>query len=249
MRQTPSQGKENVLKKQIAPVIFAVFVALGTASDAQAQAPRRYTGTRPYLRVTQAGTKTYDNLELLKLQRVAKNGEIMGSVNAVSGQSWAQSFRKAPDSQSGSKEPLPEGLWKIRYPDVGTNGVEWAGGVGNYNKFWEPALGPTWVEIVLQEGFQTQRTYIGIHLDGNREQSPGTAGCIGIATMGELKTFVSWFASAQTAPRTVLVDWNLGTLPNVFSILNAGLPFSLNPSGDVPELPAAQRIGLIESEE
>jgi lysozyme len=179
---------------------------------------------------------------------MSPNSTLLDAVNAVSGQSWAQAFRTAPNSQSGSKEPLPEGLWKVEYPQEGTNGVEWAGGAGNYDTYWGPALGPAWVGIIPQEGFETSRQAIGIHLDGNREQSPGTAGCIGIPTVAELKKFVSWFSSAQTAPRTVLVDWKLGTLPNVFSLLNSATPFNLNPSGNIPELSAQERIQLIEPE-
>jgi lysozyme len=228
--------------------IFAVTMSLGFAFAAQAQSPRRYTGTRPYLRLTQTGTQTYDNLELLKLELLSPNNTLLASVNAVSGQSWAQAFRTAPNSQSGSKEPLPEGLWQVELPNEGTNGVEWAGGTGNYNTYWEPALGPVWTGIIPQKGFETRRQAIGIHLDANREQSPGTAGCIGIPTMAELKKFVSWFSSAQTAPRTVLVDWQLGTLPNVFSFINSGVPFNLNPSGNTSVLSAQERIQLIESE-
>jgi lysozyme len=197
-----------MMRRRVLLSIVAVCVAT-TAAIAQEEE------TRPHLFVHRdGGAKTYDNLELLKIELISQNNAVLGSVNAVSGQSWAQVFRTAKESKSGSYEPLPEGLWKVEYPNKGTNGVEWAGGVaGDYSTYWEPALGPVWLGIVPQEGFETDRKYIGIHLDGNRWESPGTAGCLGITTMSDLKKFVSWFSSVKTAPRVVVVDWGLGSLP------------------------------------
>jgi hypothetical protein len=203
---------------------------------------RKYNGTRPYLRLTRSGTTTYDGLDLLQLELVNAKNQRLGAVDAVSGQSWAQVFRKSAESETGSYEPLPEGLWQVENPTTGTNGIEWAGSPGDYDTYWNAGLGPTWTGIIPQKGYETSRQAIGIHVDGNRDGGPGTAGCVGITTFGQLKTFVSWFANSETAPRTILVDWNLGTLPDVFSLTASGVPFDLNPSGRMRYIPVWERI-------
>lgn len=213
-----------------------------------AQVQEKFELARPYLRVSRAGAKTYDNLDLLRVELMSAVHQRLDSVDAVSGQSYAQYFRKPRDSQSGSNEPLPEGIWNVQNPEAGTNGVEWADGVGNYGASWDPALGPTWTALVPQRGYETARANIGIHLDANRPSSPGTAGCIGITTLAGLKKFVGWFAQSESAPRAVLVDWNLGVVPDVLSILNAGISFDSNTSSAETFIPARDRIPLIEQE-
>jgi lysozyme len=200
------------IKKSVFAMITSSFMSVAFA-DAHLE-----DSVRPYIYVTLAGTKTYDDLELIKIELMGHKDNLLDYVKAVSGRSHTQHFRTAKDSQTGSLEPLPEGLWKVEYPSKGINGVEWAGEANDYNTYWSSALGPAWVGIVPKEGFETSRKAIGFHLDGNKEQSPGTAGCLGITTVSDLKKFVGWFSSADTAPRTVVVDWGLGTLPKTFNI-------------------------------
>jgi lysozyme len=53
---------------------------------------------------------------------------------------------------------------------------------------------------------------IEIRIDWNRQGSPGTAGCIGIASISDDKILVSWLR--DTDPRDLQVDWGKGTCPS-----------------------------------
>jgi len=202
-----------------------------------------YVGSRPYLKLVRAGGNTYNGLAALRLELRDAKSRVVDTLTTVSGQNWAQSFRRASKSQSGSMEPAPEALWRIRYPNAGTNGIEWAGSAGNYGATFGPGFGPTFTEIVTQDGFATARTGIAFHLDANRATSPGTAGCIGFANMTDLRRFVGWFGQASTAPRTIVVDWGLSTLPGRFSLsdlANFGL--------DSDYVPVRERLKAYETE-
>ncbi|OKH32566.1 hypothetical protein NIES2119_25875 [[Phormidium ambiguum] IAM M-71] len=124
------------------------------------------------------------------------------SINVVSGIPSKQVFEKgSPDNQPGCCQPLPQGKYSVKPR------IDWAGGTGNYNASFGPGLGPVWVSI--EPLFDTPRGSFGFHLDPNRINSPGTAGCIGFTTKADLKRFVAWFDDSETAPKSLKVDWGL----------------------------------------
>ena len=167
------------------------------------------SGTKRFLRLTKTNNTNADGLVELLLSLV--EGETAGeSLPIVSGQPWAQEFRTADMSHSGSFEPIPEGYWTV-------GKLEFASGVqGNYDESWSgDGLGPVYVELNCTS--PTGRGDIGIHLDNNADVSPGTAGCPGIPKaggdgLGNLKKFVGWFANSANAPERLVVNWGLGTV-------------------------------------
>jgi hypothetical protein len=146
-------------------------------------------------------TKVKDprGLEILSLQRY-KNGIPMGAINVVSGVAGAQNFRKGPDSKSGSLEPLPQGVWKIE-------DIAWAAGKDNYEGSWGAGLGPASIPLTWQGPGKTERGSIEMHFDANAGQSPGTAGCVGLNSIADLQTCISWLRADN--PRVLIVDWKL----------------------------------------
>jgi lysozyme len=177
-----------------------------------------YVGTRPYMKITRGQGNAYSGLRALRLELRDRNSRVVDVITTVSGQANAQAFRTARVSRSGSMEPLPEGLWRVRYPNAGTSGIEWAGRPYDYSASFGPGFGATFTEIVTQDGFPTARSGIAFHLDNNRASSPGTAGCVAFPNLNDMTRFVGWFREPASAPRTIVVDWGLGTLPGRFSL-------------------------------
>lgn len=138
------------------------------------------------------GKKRGNGLEILALEF---GGELF---ECVSGQPWAQSFRK-PDhlrSVPGCMEPIPFGDYRI-------GDIEWANGKDNYDASWGPGLGPVW--IPLPATFPDDRSAFGIHLDSNASTSPGSAGCVVIPNVSELKRLVA--ALRKHDPKLLRVQW------------------------------------------
>jgi GH24 family phage-related lysozyme (muramidase) len=158
-----------------------------------------------HLRLTRTGKVDGRGLELLSLRQVV-DGIPMGELLVVSGAPGAQQFKKGRESRAGSLEPLPEG----RY---GIEDIDWKAGKDNYQGNWGPGLGPVWVGINYQAPGKTERSAIGIHLDENQGTNPGTAGCVGIRSVADLKRLVAMLRAHN--PRCLYVDWNLGTCPPV----------------------------------
>lgn len=124
------------------------------------------------------------------------------TIKVVSGVPSRQDFETGGSHNvPGSLKPLPQGDYSVQPR------IDWAGGKGNYNASFGPGLGPVWIPITPK--FQTPRGAFGFHLDPNRINSPGTAGCIGFTTVADLKRFVSWFDDSDTAPKSLTVNWGL----------------------------------------
>jgi hypothetical protein len=177
------------------------FGSGGSSSGSSSSGGISTSGSRPILRLTKTSAKTPSGLVQLQLELV-QGSKVVDKVAAVSGIPGKQAFRPPSQSQSGSMEPLPEGKWSLGSP-------EWASGKGNFNGSWGEGLGPVWVSVEPQ--MSTQRSDIGIHLDSNASYSPGTSGCIGVTSKSDLQKVVSWFDNSL-APKTVVVDWGLGTV-------------------------------------
>ena len=119
-----------------------------------------------------------------------------------SGARGAQTLRtyRDPQSRPGNLEPIPEA-------EYGIGVIEWAGGSSNWSSSWGPGLGPVWISIFDPGG---ARGEFGFHLDSNREQSPGSAGCIVFATRARLESFLAAFHEFK--PDALIVDYRLGTV-------------------------------------
>ena len=157
------------------------------------------------IRVTKSDRTNSNGLAELQVSLV-RNGKLIDSIAAISGQPSKQSFRTAGISKAGSAEPLPEGYWTL-------GSVEWASGIkGDESKSWadlNDGVGPAWVS--MQPTDQTERGDIGFHLDNNSYIYPGTVGCVGLLNKSDLRKFASWFDSYD-APKVAIVDWGLGTV-------------------------------------
>lgn len=155
-----------------------------------------------YLRLTKTNTKDQNGLYRLRLAYF-KNWQEIDHMFVCSGLRNTQFFRTGTASKRGSCEPLPEGIWYVR-------DIEWKGGRDNYcrRNSWGVGVGPVRVWLDFKGPKTTERRAILIHLDENQ---PGTAGCIGIHTIADLKRLVGWLR--DTNPRDLYVDWGLGTCP------------------------------------
>ena len=118
----------------------------------------------------------------------------------VSGQGYAQNFRKPEDSKSypGNMEPIPQGDYSIA-------NIDWANGKDNYTGSHGPGLGPVWVALTAQH--TDDRGAFGFHLDENISNSPGSAGCVVFSSVSDLKRFVA--SLRKHDPKTLKVDWKL----------------------------------------
>jgi hypothetical protein len=194
-------AKVEAVKAALAQARAGLKLQGGPKLATAAQQPARDVS---YLRLVRtSGKPDARGLELLWLDRV-KNGIVLSSLWAVSGAPGHQFFRASKDSISGSMEPLPEGRYRL-------GGLDWANGEGNYSASFAPGLGAVWVGLEYEAPGGTDRTAIGIHLDQNAKISPGTAGCVGLLTPADEKTFVGWIKADN--PRHLFVDWGLGTCP------------------------------------
>lgn len=144
-------------------------------------------------------------LELLRLEFVV-NSIPMAHLLVVSGSPGRQNFRRGRDSRAQSMEPLPEGRW-------GVEDIEWASGRDNYSGSWGPGLGPVWVPLNYQAPGKTDRSAIGIHYDENHGVAPGSAGCVVLRSIADVKRLVSLLR--QHDPHVLFVNWGLGTCPPV----------------------------------
>lgn len=193
------------------------------------------------LRLSRGARAGSSGLFPLTLARVV-NGQEKGKLTVFSGSPSRQVFRRAgdPDSLSGSREPIPEGVYDLGAP-------EWAGRVGDYSASWGPGLGAFWVSILARTPMQ--RGDFGIHEDANRSTAPGSLGCVVAPDRAALETIVSWWNTvARDAPTELHVDWGLGTFPappqtiwaKVF--LHAGRARGYVGGKEVPELELVQRL-------
>lgn len=166
------------------------------------------TKFNPFYLITKDGIIAdgkYAGLWRLKIELVKPEGK-SAPLYATSGQPGHQEFHTGPYSIAGSNQPLPQGQWKMGKAD-------WCGGSGDYNTYFNEGLGP--VFWALSPQFETGRAEIGVHFDANSSSSPGTAGCVGVCTLQDLKSFVSLTALNPNVD-DVFVDWGLGglTLPS-----------------------------------
>jgi len=118
----------------------------------------------------------------------------------ASGARGAQTLRRPQDPRSvpGNLEPIPQGRYRI-------GPIEFANGKDNYEGSWGAGLGPVWVG--LDAGFSDDRGAFGIHQDHNIGGAPGSAGCVVVRDVADLKRFVA--ALRKHDAKTLVVDWGL----------------------------------------
>lgn len=103
---------------------------------------------------------------------------------------------QSPQALPGSNEPIPEGEYKVGGPEHAPGGS------------WGAGLGPIWYNLSpLRPG---KRSAFGIHLDENRAQAPGSAGCIVFPTLKELQRFTSLYSPQLFSE--LVVDHGLGSV-------------------------------------
>lgn len=120
--------------------------------------------------------------------------------SVASGARGAQNFRRPSDPRSvpGNLEPLPQGRYSL-------GDIQFAGGKDNYEGTHGAGLGPVWIPLSAE--FSDDRGSFGIHLDANSGSSPGSAGCVVLRDVADLKRLVA--ALRKFDPKTLIVDWNL----------------------------------------
>lgn len=161
-----------------------------------------------YLRLTKTARKDSCGCYVLHLDYF-KDGQLQDRLEVCSGQPNRQFFKTGVDSVSGSYEPLPEGKWYV-------HDIYWNGGI-QYKDLYDRkqsmgnGIGPVTIRLDYKEPNFTRRSAIEIHIDWNRPDLPGTAGCVGVYNIADYKRLVTWLR--DTDPRDLYVDWNLGTCP------------------------------------
>lgn len=104
------------------------------------------------IRVTLGSTTTETGERVLQVELIL-NGQVAERLGAVSGKADVQHFRLGPDSRSGSREPLPEGLYHV--------------GLVDREPGLPAAMGRTFIPLMPQ--FSTSRSGLGIHQDADRD--------------------------------------------------------------------------------
>lgn len=120
------------------------------------------------------------------------------SIPCVSGQGYAQNFRRPSDPRSvpGNMEPIPQGRYLFGKED-------WKGAPGDWTASWGPGLGPWWVG--LSATFSDDRGSFGCHYDP--PGAPGSAGCVVFQTKENSEKFLA--ALRKYKPRHLDVQWGL----------------------------------------
>lgn len=159
---------------------------------------RRNKGSKPDIRGLYPLTLTlYDK----------KKKTVIESVPCNSGQPYdRQVFELASSSQPGSCHPIPEGQYEV-------SGPFWAGVADTYTTIFSNALGPVVCDINPVLPTKTARGEFRIHLDANYSYSPGTAGCIGIVNLQDLKKVIRWVKKYPFMK--LYVNYGFGTIPDL----------------------------------
>jgi lysozyme family protein len=152
--------------------------------------------TEIFLKITRTGRSNSRGLEVLKLEVVNGAGEVWLCHSGAPGR---QVFQKgAPGNIPGTLYPCPQGEYSVE-------DISWANGKDNYSANHGPGLGPVFVPF--NPKFATKRGAFGFHVDENAATSPGSAGCIVLDNIEELKRFVAMLRKYD--PRRLSVQWGL----------------------------------------
>lgn len=158
---------------------------------------------RVYCRLTRTAKTDSDGLMQLLLEFVSSQGKILDSLDVISGAPGRQKFRVPEDPASfpGNLEPLPQARYTIA-------DIMWAGGKDNYavpHAHPTNGIGPVFVPLIKTQ--RDDRDAFGFHVDWNEKSSPGSAGCVCVKTVPDLKKLVALLRLYD--PRDLFVDWEL----------------------------------------
>lgn len=143
------------------------------------------------LRLTLSPNFTSTGERILSLALI-RDGKVIKQIQAVSGKADVQYFRLGPASKAGSREPLPQGVYRVGAVDRGTG--------------LPAAMGTTFIPVTPL--FSTNRSGIGIHHDADRNVGgAGTIGCLGILDKNSTNT-VADFVTTHRVTKLV-VDYGL----------------------------------------
>lgn len=159
--------------------------------------------------------KDRDGLIVFKLDLISNDSKSK-TILVNSGARNSQIILPPEQDYSGSLRPIPHGEYRIGWPEKCPYG-SWGEGIGEW---WVPLypISP-----------KHNRTALGIHLDSNREYSPGSAGCIITKTIGDMVSIVEFINNYK--PNKLIVDYgfNNKTINNsntdLESFLYNKLPF------------------------
>lgn len=185
----------------VAIAILLTVFSSGGIRPAVAQSPQppapnqRLSWVAPQtasLRLSLTNQFTATGERLLQLELIV-DGTVIDRVQAVSGKPTVQRFRLGPDSRAGSREPLPQGTYRV-------GAVDRNGGLPY-------AMGDTF--IPLTPLFATARSGIGIHRDSDRHLpgGSGTIGCLGVLTQAGIDRVADFVKSYPVT--TLTVDYEL----------------------------------------
>ena len=152
----------------------------------------------PYLELTKTDKRFFDDTFQCVLKLFDQQKKLVASWIVASGQGYAQNFRKAGYNMPGSMEPCPQGLYRVE-------DIAWAGGKDNWDISWGDGLGPAFVPIICSE--EKRRGEFGIHVDYNRSRAPGSAGCVVMTTIEDMKNLIQFLRKYD--PRELYVRWGL----------------------------------------
>jgi lysozyme len=156
-----------------------------------------------YCKLTRTRQPAYAGLEWCKLSFIDPQGQVVDSLKVISGAPGHQQFSLPGDTEPGSLEPIPQARFSIA-------DIDWADGKDNYNGAVHPirgnGLGPVFVALNPQQNLYGRGDF-GMHMDWNRSNSPGSAGCVCPTTIDDLKELVRLLRKYD--PRLLEVDWGL----------------------------------------
>jgi lysozyme len=165
---------------------------------------------RIHCRLTRTKTKNADGLEILLLAFISPKGKVLDKLTVVSGAPGKQIFRLLEDGIPGSLEPIPQSRYFVA-------DIEWAGGKDDFvtpHPHPMNGIGPVFVPLVRtipirdrERGNSGGRDAFGFHIDNNNSFAPGSAGCVCVSTIPELKELVRLLRLYD--PRDLFVDWGL----------------------------------------
>jgi len=113
------------------------------------------------------------------LLQLTNNGRVVDQITAWSGAPGSQDFIDPKHDYPGSLRPLPPGRYRVGLVEVAATGSFGAG------------LGRIWIGLTPLNP-PNARSNFGIHLDANKETSPGSAGCIVTKNEQDLQRVVGW---------------------------------------------------------
>lgn len=180
--------------------VLAVLTAINagvTAINAQTPSSAKVSWVAPKeatMRLTPTTKFTTTGERLLHLDLLV-DGKLVQRIQAVSGKPGVQRFRLGRDSQAGSREPLPQGVYRV-------GAVDQNGGLPY-------AMGDTFIPITPL--FATARSGIGIHRDADRhlQGGSGTIGCLGVLSQQGIDRVAAFVNTYRV--KTLTVDYGLAS--------------------------------------